>query len=68
MLIILIYRTYRLFAFREEANLNGWRKIGVSPFDRRVYWDLVVKEKTKEKVTTTMGYTPATSDLLNDVR
>ena len=30
--------------FREEVIRNGWRHIGINPFTRAVYWDLLLEE------------------------
>lgn len=35
-------------AMSKENNLRGWARIGISPFTRRVYWELLAKEKKAE--------------------
>ncbi|KAK3244607.1 hypothetical protein CYMTET_45787 [Cymbomonas tetramitiformis] len=36
-------------AFSVENNLKAWARIGIKPFTRCVYWELVRKEKAAEK-------------------
>jgi len=38
-------------AFNRERNLRSWDDIGVSPFTRRVYWDLKAEEEAAARAT-----------------
>lgn len=37
-------------AFNMENTLRAWAKIGVSPFNRKVYWDLVAAKEKRDRI------------------
>ncbi|KAL1510704.1 hypothetical protein AB1Y20_006998 [Prymnesium parvum] len=45
-------------AFNLENTLKAWQKIGVQPFNRRVYWDLVAAKEKREKIASEVSIDP----------
>lgn len=50
-------------AFSQANTLKAWAEIGVSPFTRCVYWDLVAAQQKKEKVAASAGINPDLLDI-----
>lgn len=45
-------------AFNLENTLAAWEKIGISPFNRRVYWDLIAAKQKREQVAAAVSIDP----------
>ena len=45
-------------AFNFENTAKAWARIGISPFDQRVYWDLKAKEEKASAVATRNNINP----------